>query len=98
MYKYFNQTCTIYNQTHLIYFQVDSWVDFSVTLLTDTKKFQSALAHLDKQLSPVTYLVGQTITLADFAVWGALKGTYSIMQERHSEGVQIVRQCSITLQ
>ncbi len=56
------------------YFQIDSWVDFSATLLSDNKKFQSALLHLDKQLSPVTYLVGQSITLADFAVWGALKG------------------------
>ena len=57
-----------------MYFQIDSWVDFSATLLTDDKKFHSALTHLDKQLKPVTYLVGQTISLADFAVWGALKG------------------------
>ena len=54
-------------------------MDFSATLLTDCKRFSSALAHLDKQLSPVTYLVGQTITLADFAVWGALKGAAFIL-------------------
>ncbi|XP_028392901.1 bifunctional glutamate/proline--tRNA ligase-like [Dendronephthya gigantea] len=53
--------------------EIDSWVDFSATLLNDSKKFQSALSHLDKQLSPVTYLVGQSISLADFAVWGALR-------------------------
>lgn len=49
-------------------------MDFSATLLTDSKTFPSALTYLDKQLIPVTYLVGQSITLADFAVWGTLKG------------------------
>lgn len=63
-----------YFQCVVKYFQIDSWIDFSATLLIDSKKFDSALTHLDKQLSPVTYLVGQSITLADFAVWGALKG------------------------
>jgi glutamyl-tRNA synthetase len=81
------------------YFQIDSWVDFSATLLSDNNKFKSALLHLDKQLSPVTYLVGQSITLADFAVWGALKGMVLVTYSNRKEPSRTERaiQCKILL-
>ena len=42
--------------------------------MENQKTHSKALESLNKSLAPVTFLVGHSVTLADFAVWGALKG------------------------
>ncbi len=55
--------------------QVDHWLEFSVNnSLDNPNEVNMALQCLNKSLAPVAFLVGHSVTLADFAVWGALKG------------------------
>ena len=42
--------------------------------LSCAAEFGDAVVYLNKVLGPVTYLVGHGFTLADLAVWGALRG------------------------
>ncbi|WP_369126564.1 glutathione S-transferase family protein, partial [endosymbiont of Tevnia jerichonana] len=37
---------------------------------------KDALQYLDNILAPLTYLVTNSLTLADFSVWDALRGKY----------------------
>lgn len=57
--------------------QVDHWLEFSVNSLENASDVNNALHLLNKSLAPVAFLVGHSMTLADFAVWGALKGLFS---------------------
>ena len=52
--------------------EVDHWLSFSVGPLACSQDFNNAVAYLDRILGPVTYLVGEKLTAADFAVWGTL--------------------------
>ena len=54
--------------------KVDHWLEFSMNSLENASDVNSALVRLNKSLAPVTFLVGPSVTLADFAVWAALKG------------------------
>jgi len=56
--------------------QVDHWLEFSARRLCDQSGVSAALGELDKALSLRTFLVGQSVTLADLSVWAALKGQY----------------------
>ena len=47
--------------------------------LENASDVNNALHRLNKSLAPVAFLVGHSVTLADFAVWGALKGLFSYM-------------------
>lgn len=49
--------------------QIDQWLSFSSTLSVD---LASALAHLDKCLGPLTFLVNNRLTIADLAVYSQL--------------------------
>ena len=60
--------------TYLVIFQVDHWLEFTVNSLENASDVSKALQCLNKSLAPVAFLVGHSVTLADFAVWGALKG------------------------
>ena len=67
----------LYGTTSLEKAEIDHWLQFSVTALT---KQQSAsrkvnLARLDSVLSSRVYLVGYEMTIADLAVFGALRGS-----------------------
>ncbi|XP_063220918.1 bifunctional glutamate/proline--tRNA ligase isoform X1 [Bacillus rossius redtenbacheri] len=62
----------LYGSTVLERTEVDHWLTFSVGPLVCAREFTEALLYLDKMLGPVTYLVGNKLTIADFAVWGAL--------------------------
>jgi glutathione S-transferase len=55
--------------------QVDNWVDFTQDSLSssDFKPILSAMKTLDTHLTLRSYIVGHAISLADFAVWGALR-------------------------
>ena len=59
---------------NLCILQVDHWLEFSVNSLASASDISGALYRLNKSLAPVAFLVGHSMTLADFAVWGALKG------------------------
>ena len=68
---------TLYRQINYIYvvfFQVDHWLEFTVNSLENASDVNKALQCLNKSLAPVAFLAGHSVTLADFAVWGALKG------------------------
>ena len=49
--------------------QVDHWLNFSWGQLACSSSFNAAIQYLNKVLGPVTYLVGGSLTVADFAVW-----------------------------
>ncbi|KAM9817196.1 bifunctional glutamate/proline--tRNA ligase [Neosynchiropus ocellatus] len=54
--------------------EVDHWLEFSARRLCGQPDLTTALAELDKALSLRTFLVGNSVTLADLSVWAALKG------------------------
>ncbi|CAH1794306.1 unnamed protein product [Owenia fusiformis] len=53
--------------------EIDHWLDFSCGYVSCSTQFNNALSHLDKVLGPITYLVADTLTIADFAIWEALR-------------------------
>ncbi|XP_006812505.1 bifunctional glutamate/proline--tRNA ligase-like [Saccoglossus kowalevskii] len=53
--------------------EVDHWFDFSVGRLGCPAEYSDAIQYLNKVLSLRTYLVGESLSLADFAVWGVLR-------------------------
>ena len=52
---------------------MDHWLEFTARLGCSTD-FADAVSYLNQVLEPCTYLVGHAITIADMAVWGALRG------------------------
>ena len=42
--------------------------------LSCTKQFNDALEYLNQALGPAAYLVGHSVSIADFAVWAVLNG------------------------
>lgn len=55
--------------------QIDHWLEFSATKLSSCSLFTSAINELNHCLSLRTYLVGNSLSLADLCVWATLKGT-----------------------
>nr|CAD7454349.1 unnamed protein product [Timema tahoe] len=68
-----SSTYGLYGSTVLERTEVDHWLTFSTGPLVCIKEYSEALLYLDKMLGPVTYLVGNKLTLADFIVWGAFQ-------------------------
>jgi bifunctional glutamyl/prolyl-tRNA synthetase len=54
--------------------EVDHWLEFAGMRLGCASEFDAALAYLDSVLGPVTFLVGHNVSIADMAVWAALRG------------------------
>ncbi|GAA6225930.1 bifunctional glutamate/proline--tRNA ligase-like [Lates japonicus] len=54
--------------------EVDHWLEFSARRLCGQPGLPVALRELDLALSLRTFLVGHALTLADLAIWAALKG------------------------
>ncbi|XP_072018982.1 bifunctional glutamate/proline--tRNA ligase-like [Amphiura filiformis] len=65
----------LYGNTALEATEVDHWLEFSVKRLGNSAEFDSAIQYLDQILGPRTFLVGHNLSIADFVVWGALKGS-----------------------
>ncbi|XP_068687645.1 bifunctional glutamate/proline--tRNA ligase-like [Montipora foliosa] len=63
----------LYGKNPLQASEVDHWLEFSLNSLENASDVNSALIRLNKSLAPVAFLVGHSLTLADFAVWAALK-------------------------
>ncbi|XP_070181342.1 bifunctional glutamate/proline--tRNA ligase-like isoform X2 [Littorina saxatilis] len=55
--------------------EVDHWINFAYGQLSCASDFATAIEYLDYVLKPATYLVGNALTLADFAVWEVLQGS-----------------------
>ncbi|KAL0608666.1 Bifunctional glutamate/proline--tRNA ligase [Plecturocebus cupreus] len=53
---------------------IDHWLEFSATKLSSCNSFTSAISELNHCLSLRTYLVGNSLSLADLCVWATLKG------------------------
>ncbi|KAL4237700.1 hypothetical protein ACF0H5_002415 [Mactra antiquata] len=52
--------------------EVDHWLSFAWSYLGCSSSFNDSVGYLDGVLGPVTYLVGTSLTVADFAVWEVL--------------------------
>lgn len=63
----------LYGKNALQASEVDHWLEFTVNSLENSSDVSKAFQCLNKSLAPVAFLVGHSVTLADFAVWGALK-------------------------
>ncbi len=59
--------------TLLLKFQVDQWLDFAPQLVAGAS-FAAACEAANAALTLRTYLAGHSISVADVAVWGQLKG------------------------
>ncbi|XP_007481476.1 bifunctional glutamate/proline--tRNA ligase [Monodelphis domestica] len=54
--------------------EIDHWLEFSATKLSSCTLFATAISELNHCLSLRTYLVGNSLSLADLCVWATLKG------------------------
>ena len=52
--------------------EIDHWLTFSLGPLANHTEFKNALNYLDGVLGPLTFLVGDSITIADYVVFGTL--------------------------
>lgn len=59
--------------------QIDHWITFSIGPLSCNQDFQKAVLYLNKVLAPSTFLVGNSYTIADFAVFESLFGKHMII-------------------
>ena len=52
--------------------EIDHWLTFTLGSLSNTADFKKALEYLESILAPVTFLVGDSISIADYVVFGTL--------------------------
>nr|XP_030125005.3 bifunctional glutamate/proline--tRNA ligase isoform X6 [Taeniopygia guttata] len=71
----------LYGSNLLEHTEIDHWLEFSATKLSTSSQFPSAIQELNHCLSLRTYLVGNSLSLADLCVWAVLKGN-SMWQEQ----------------
>ena len=55
--------------------EVDHWLTFSLGPLSNHGEFKNALTYFERVLAPMTFLVGDDITIADYVVFGTLFGS-----------------------
>ncbi|XP_014732387.1 PREDICTED: bifunctional glutamate/proline--tRNA ligase isoform X3 [Sturnus vulgaris] len=63
----------LYGSNLLEHTEIDHWLEFSATKLSTASQFPSAIQELNHCLSLRTYLVGNSLSLADLCVWAVLK-------------------------
>ncbi|KAM4861247.1 bifunctional glutamate/proline--tRNA ligase [Thomomys bottae] len=68
-------TAGLYGTNLMEHTEIDHWLEFSTTKLSSCHLFTSAINELNHCLSLRTYLVGNSLTLADLCVWAVLKGS-----------------------
>ncbi|KAM7173131.1 bifunctional glutamate/proline--tRNA ligase isoform 1-T1 [Macrochelys suwanniensis] len=71
----------LYGSNLLEHTEIDHWLEFSATKLSTRPQFGSAVLELNHCLSLRTYLVGNSLSLADLCVWAVLKDS-SAWQEQ----------------
>ncbi|KAK3924680.1 Bifunctional glutamate/proline--tRNA ligase [Frankliniella fusca] len=75
----------LYGSNILEQTEVDHWLSFSTGPLVCKTDFKDAVAYIDRVLGPITYLVGDKLTAADFAVWGSLYGNQKVSAALNSK-------------
>ncbi|CAO3630667.1 unnamed protein product [Cunninghamella blakesleeana] len=76
---------------------VDQWVDFAQLKLetADFKAQNEAFRELNKYLTLRSYIVGYSVSIADFVIFGALKGSLAFSRvfktKKESLGIYLVR-------
>ena len=55
--------------------EVDHWLTFSLGPLSNHGEFKNALTYFERVLAPLTFLVGDNMTVADYVVFGTLFGS-----------------------
>ncbi|XP_028387128.1 bifunctional glutamate/proline--tRNA ligase isoform X2 [Phyllostomus discolor] len=68
-------TAGLYGSNLMEHTEIDHWLEFSATKLSSCSLFPPAVSELNHCLSLRTYLVGNSLSLADLCVWAALKGS-----------------------
>ncbi|XP_061847431.1 bifunctional glutamate/proline--tRNA ligase [Colius striatus] len=63
----------LYGSNLVEHTEIDHWLEFSATKLSTANQFLSAVEELNHCLSLRTYLVGNSLSLADLCVWAVLK-------------------------
>ncbi|XP_041107038.1 bifunctional glutamate/proline--tRNA ligase-like isoform X7 [Polyodon spathula] len=71
----------LYGSNLLEQTEVDHWLEFSVKRLSVPAQLDSAVRELDSALSLRTFLVGNSLTLADLCAWASLKGNGAWQQQ-----------------
>ncbi|KAM7050064.1 bifunctional glutamate/proline--tRNA ligase isoform 2-T2 [Molossus nigricans] len=66
-------TAGLYGSNLMEHTEIDHWLEFSATKLSSCNSFTSAINELSHCLSLRTYLVGNSLSLADLCVWATLK-------------------------
>ncbi|XP_053164889.1 bifunctional glutamate/proline--tRNA ligase isoform X5 [Hemicordylus capensis] len=75
----------LYGSNLLEHTEIDHWLEFGTTKLSTSACFASAVQELNHSLSLRTYLVGNSLSLADFIIWATLKGN-NAWQEQLLQG------------
>ena len=65
---------SLYGSTILEKTEVDHWLTFSLGPLSCPAELARSVSYLDSVLQPATFLVGDTVTVADYEVFGRLAG------------------------
>ncbi|XP_005182957.1 bifunctional glutamate/proline--tRNA ligase [Musca domestica] len=66
----------LYGETAIERTQIDHWLSFSLTCEDD---ISWAMEFLDKSIAPVTYLVANKLTIADFALYNEMHSRYEVL-------------------
>uniref|UniRef100_A0A9L0RM17 Bifunctional glutamate/proline--tRNA ligase n=1 Tax=Equus caballus TaxID=9796 RepID=A0A9L0RM17_HORSE len=77
-------TAGLYGSNLMEHTEIDHWLEFSATKLSSCDLFASAVNELNHCLSLRTFLVGNSLSLADLCVWATLKGN-AAWQEQLSQ-------------
>ncbi|KAM7026727.1 bifunctional glutamate/proline--tRNA ligase isoform 3-T3 [Passerculus sandwichensis] len=83
----------LYGSNLLEHTEIDHWLEFSATKLSTASQFPAAIQELNHCLSLRTYLVGNSLSLADLCVWAVLKdnGTWQEQLEQNKAPVHAKR-------
>ncbi|XP_054568889.1 bifunctional glutamate/proline--tRNA ligase isoform X2 [Eptesicus fuscus] len=74
-------TARLYGSNLMEHTEIDHWLEFSATKLSSCNLFPSAINELNHCLSLRTYLVGNSLSLADLCVWATLKGNVAWQEQ-----------------
>lgn len=69
----------LYGETATERTQIDHWLSFSLTCEDD---ISWAMEFLEKSIAPVTYLVANKLTIADFALFNEMHSRYDVLQKK----------------
>ena len=73
--RYFAMTANtaLYGESDILQrTEIDHWLTYTLGPLSCQVEFEEALKYLDSILEPSTYLVGKTVSIADYVVYGFL--------------------------